>query len=102
MAIDTDLSDALDQAGISSSEFLVVIQALFDASPSYPNTRLNRRMDGQGSPVANASITRRFDGFVLKAEDRGPTFAVWVIESAYEDRDSKVFFFDEFPRGRLE
>ena len=105
MELKTDVShalgQALDQARISRSDYTTLIQALFAAAPSKPSVRLNRMQDKRGGPVANTSISRKFDGFSLSAEDRGPTYAVWIIESENANVQSKILFFAEFPWGEL-
>ena len=96
----TNVGEALEWAGINQSDYAAVIGALFQAAPSDSSARLNRRLDRLGSPVANAYISRKFDGFSLVAEDRGPTYAVWVIEGGGGPQ-SMVVFFAEFPWGQL-
>ena len=101
MSLKTNVSQALEWAQISHDDYNTVIQALFVAAPARANVEIDRVIDSRGGPVANASISRKFDEFVLSAEDRGPTYAVWIIEAAKGALTRTILFFAEFPWGQL-
>ena len=95
------VGEELERAQISSSDYATVIQALFEAAPSRSNAQLNQMPDRRGSPVGNASISRNFDEFILAAENRGSTYAVWITETENGTPGSAILFFAEFPWGEL-
>lgn len=61
MSLKPNVSEALEWSKISHDDCNTVIQALFATAPTRSNVEIDWVFDSRGGPVANASISRKFD-----------------------------------------
>ncbi len=86
---------------ISIGDYRNVILALFQAASKDSAARMLRRFDRTGYPISSASVLRKFDGFTIAAEDRGPLYAVWLKRTQEDGSVEEVLEFAEFPWGEI-
>jgi hypothetical protein len=95
----------LKQLRIEIEEYRDLVRATFMAGSSgRKETACDQSINSCSSAV---SVSRVFKGVKIAIEDRGPSFAVWMITVANDATTERVLFFSEFqwadeypPEGR--
>lgn len=96
-----NLEKCLDALCISRSDYCSVINGL--ARVSTGNTSVSStssRLDKHDWFRANAVVERFFGNCSIRAEDRGPVYAVWINTTADDGSLRRVLFFAEIPWTR--
>jgi hypothetical protein len=96
-AMKDNLEQCLDMLGISGSEYCSIINGLACMCIRDPSIRMPLRLDRYGWVQANAIVEKIFGNCTIRAEDRGPVYAVWINATADDGSLQRVLFFAEIP-----
>jgi len=101
LAIGPELKTCLSRLGINASVLLDVVQGLFKASSHDPANHKKHKLNRIGNPMSYTQVARDIGNFTIQAEDRGPTYTIWITENSGDDPNGGVILIRELPWGVL-